>query len=293
MSSRNVLALGAASWNRMVYVDRLPQGPEATIIPRRQLETAGSTGMGKAMTAAALGHRTTLHCALGQDAYATNIAQTCASRGIRMIADIQPDPTPHHLNLMDPSGGRYSIFLSNGADTPTIDTDRLGAAIRDADMIFLSLCQSSIVALPLLSRAQCPIHLDLHDYNGTNPWCDPFIAWADVVQMSDVALPGDPSGVIAKLLSGRATQVVLTRGAAGAVIHDREGHTCIPSAKATLADSNGAGDAYAVALWHALDQGHTIRAAGEFAARAAALAVESTALYPAGGTPDAVAARPL
>ena len=118
--------LGAASWNRMIHVERLPQGVSATIFDAQETEGAGSTGVGKSMVLAALGCPTTFHCALGRDEYAALIKAACEKRGIGMIVDDQDAPTPRHVNIMDRQGGRYSIFLSNGPVDPAIDEARLG-----------------------------------------------------------------------------------------------------------------------------------------------------------------------
>ncbi len=290
MTKKSVLVLGAASWNRMIHVDALPQGREATIFAASEVEAAGSTGVGKAMVAAALGHATMLHATLGQDDNAAKIVAACTARGIRMIVDRHAEPTPQHLNIMDQAGGRFSIFLSNGAEDPVLDTARLQTAIAAADVIFLSLAQSSLKAIPLLNDAAAPVFLDLHNYDGKNPWYDPFIAAADVIQLSDVALP-DPRPVIDRLLRGRATQVVLTKGVAGAEVITPHAHHTIPACPAHLVDSNGAGDAFSVALWHATSRGAALADAGPFAAAAAACAVETTEIFPPNANHEAITAR--
>ncbi|MFV0408237.1 MAG: carbohydrate kinase family protein [Paracoccus sp. (in: a-proteobacteria)] len=278
-----VLVLGAASWNRMVQLETLPQGRSATIFEAVEYEAAGSTGTGKAMALAGLGCRAVLHCALGRDEHGAKVRAACTARGIRLIVDEQDAPTPHHLNIMDRQGGRYSIFLSNGAPDPVIDMTRIGAEISRARTIFLSLCHSSKKILPLLNRVPGQILLDLHDYDGSNPWYEDFIACADIIQLSDVALPADPIPVVKRLLRGRARQVVLTRGEDGAEIWTGAARIKVPPIPAVLRDSNGAGDAFSVALWLAQDQGMALPEAGRFAAAAAAITVESDSLFPPGG----------
>ncbi|MBT8475917.1 MAG: carbohydrate kinase family protein [Alphaproteobacteria bacterium] len=276
-----VLVLGAASWNRMVHLADLPQGKSATIFDAHETEGAGSTGVGKAFALAALGHAVTLHCALGRDDDAERIIAACEARGIAMLIDWQDAPTPQHLNIMDAQGGRYSIFLSNGAADPGIDANRLRNALASTETVFLSLCASSKNALPLLAGTTAEVLVDLHDYDGANPWYDGFIACADVVQMSDVALE-DAGAVARRLKSGRAQQVVVTKGAHGADILNDHGHVHIPICPAKMRDSNGAGDAFSVALWHALQKGMTVTEAGRFAAAAAAFAIEDETLFPSG-----------
>lgn len=290
MTLHSVLVLGGASWNRMIHVEALPQGREATIFAAKETEAAGSTGVGKAMVAAALGHETTLHCALGRDDLAPQIVAACEARGIAMIVDDHEEPTPQHLNIMDRAGGRYSIFLSNGAEAPILDLTRLQAAIDAAGTIFLSLAASSLAALPLLQHSNAPVFLDIHNYDGQNPWYDPFIAAADVIQLSDVAL-NDAKPIVDRLLAGRARQVVLTKGARGAEIFTPNHHLTIPARPAELVDSNGAGDAFSVALWHAQHQDASLQDAATFAAQTAAFAVETYDLFPANITAADISQR--
>lgn len=274
-----VLVLGAASWNRMVHVDNLPQGASATILDARETESVGSTGVGKAMALAGLGAKPALHCALGCDRHASLVIDACEARQISMIVDPQDAPTPHHLNIMDRNGGRYSIFLSNGSPDPTIDEERIGAEIAKAQTIFLCLSNSSKKILHLLKRTKAEVLLDLHDYDGANPWYDDFIDHADVIQVSDVAL-GNAEATIAKLLSGRAHQIVVTRAEKGAEIVKQGARIEIPPCPARMVDSNGAGDAFSVALWYAQQAGLDLEEAGKFAAAAAAFTIEDPTLFP-------------
>lgn len=279
MRFKNVLVLGAASWNRMVYVADLPQGASATIFDARESESVGSTGVGKSMALSALGCKPVLHCALGRDHHGSLVTAACEAHGISMIVDEQEASTPHHLNIMDQKGGRYSLFLSNGSPDPVIDEARIATAIRSATTIFLSLCNSSKKLLHLLADTKARILLDLHDYDGSNPWYDDFIGCADVIQLSDVALPA-PTFVIDRLLAGRANQIVLTMAERGAEIVTLDGRVEVAPCPAKIVDSNGAGDAFSVALWYAQETGIDLREAGNFAAAAAALAIESPALFP-------------
>ncbi|MEO1107259.1 MAG: carbohydrate kinase family protein [Pseudomonadota bacterium] len=279
MDLKKVLVLGAASWNRMIYVPDLPQGQSATVFDAREIEGVGSTGVGKAMALAALGCGPVLHCTLGRDQHGQLVRSACEARDIALVVDEHDAPTPHHVNIMDQKGGRYSLFVSNGPPDPEIDEPRIAQTIQAADTIFVSLSVSSKKLLHLLQGVEAEVLLDLHDYDGQNPWYDDFIGCADVLQLSDVAL-ADPLPIIERLLAGRAQQVVLTKADKGAQIHTTEGVAVVPAYPAHLRDSNGAGDAFSVALWYAQSIGFDLRKAVRFAAAAAAFAVESNALFP-------------
>lgn len=209
-----------------------------------------------------------------------------------MMVDEQDAPTPHHLNIMDKNGGRYSLFVSNGSADPLIDENRIAPEIEAAQTIFLSLSAYSRKILHLLKSTQAEILLDLHDYDGVNPWYDDFIAQADVVQLSDVALRA-PDPVISRLLAGRAHQVVLTKAAKGAEIVTARDRIAIPALPAEMLDSNGAGDAFSVALWYAQQSGFSLEHAGRFAAAAAAYAIESPMLFPENITAAQIEERAL
>lgn len=286
MTDHNTLVLGAASWNRMVYVDSLPQGVSATIFDARETEAAGSTGVGKSFVLAALDCDPTFHCTLGRDIFAEQIKTCCAARGISIVVDEQDGPTPQHLNITDQAGGRYSILLSNGPDHPDLDEARIANHIKAANTIFLSLSHSSKKLLPLLNDCKAEVLLDLHDYDGKNPWHDAFIAHADVIQISDVAL-ADPAPLIDSFLRGRAHQVVVTKGEAGAEIFTETEHVTIPPCRAKMVDSNGAGDAFSVALWYGQRMSLSLPEAGAFASATAAFAIEAETLFP----PDADESR--
>lgn len=285
----DALILGGASWNTMIHLDRFPEPRPATIADVRSVIAAGSTGIGKALALQALGHSSLLHATIGDDDPGRSIRAFCAARGLKSAFDIDPGGTSRHINLMNAVGERISIFLFNGSPTPPVNVARLAPAIAAAGTIFLNITQSSIPLLPAVHASTADIWVDLHDYDGANPYHEQFIAEADVLQLSDEALP-DPRPLMQRLAQ-RARLVVCTRGARGALALAGGHWFEVPAQPAELRDSNGAGDAFFVALWSALRRGLHLTDALPFAAAAAAIAVESDELVPATMTRAAVEAR--
>lgn len=274
----DALVLGGASWNRMVHLDRLPRPGDTTLHATGWYEAAGSTGLGKALGLKALGHDPVLHAALGRDPAAARIEALCAARGVALVADRTAAPSAQHLNLMDPEGGRLSIFLEADDPAPEIDMARLGPLIAAARVIFVGIAPSSLPLLPLVAAAPGEVHVDLHDWDGEAEWQARFLARAESVQLSDENL-ADPRGLVERL--GRMHRnVTLTRGAAGALIHEGGEWVEVASAPARPIDTNGAGDVFAVALWSARTRGLGLSEAGAFAAEAAARATETRDLAP-------------
>lgn len=272
------LVLGGASWNTMIHLDAFPQPRPATIANARSHVAAGSTGIGKALALKALGHNPLLHATIGNDAEGQTIRDFCERRGVRTTFDIDPGGTSRHVNVMNAEGERISIFLFNGSPQPPVDVAALEPAIAAAEAIFLNITQSSIPLLPAIRASRADVWVDLHDYDGTNPYHRQFIAEADVIQLSDEAA-GDARAVMEQLaLSARL--VICTRGARGAIaLADGHWHE-VPAVSAKLVDSNGAGDTFMVAAWHAMGLGRSVGNALAFASKCAALAVESEELVP-------------
>lgn len=284
--NQNVLVLGGASWNTMIYLDQLPDGIPKTIADAQFHDGAGSTGIGKAFALKQFGHDPALHIVIGDDERGKKIMAECTTRSVKTIVDLDHAPTPQHYNLMDKDGQRISIFRENGSADPKVLTDRLAPIIAKSDTIFLNITASSVPVLPLLEQAKAKVYVDLHDYDGQNPWHEQFIVHADMVQLSDEQLE-QPEMVVRRLLERGMELVVLTKGKEGSTLYTADECIKIAPCEASVKDANGAGDTFAVALWHALQEGMLLEIAGKFAASAAALCVESVDIVPRNLTTDA------
>lgn len=84
--------------------------------------------------------------------------------------------------------------------------------------------------------------------------------------------------------------VTVTKGSTGSKLHPNAGHINIPPVPATLVHSNGAGDAFAVALRHAKTAGDVAPKGGLFAATAA-YAIGSHTLCPLDVTAQPITGR--
>jgi len=287
----SILVLGGASWNTMVYLDHFPEPKAQTIANAKSNAAAGSTGIGKALALKALGHNATLHATIGADDEGQRIRDFCYDRSLDTIFDIDPGGTSRHVNMMNRIGERISIFLFNGSPTPPVDIDNLAPHIAAAEVIFLNITQSSIPMLGLIEKSSADIWVDLHDYDGTNPYHDQFIAKAGVVQFSDEQVT-DPRALLNRLIQQGARLAICTRGVRGSLALDRGGNLIeVLANPAQLVDSNGAGDCFCVALWSALKDNASLADAMSFAAAAASLAVESLELVPKTLDFDAIVER--
>ena len=221
-----------------------------------------------------------LHCVLANDHHGALIKDAVLARNITLVID--PDtstPSPHHVNIMDSAGQRVSILLENGSSDPVVDVDRLAPLIAEADIIFASITASTRPVLELLDQSSALVQVDLHDWDGENPYHAPFAAVGDIIQVSDEGL-SNPVQTCEQLLKSGAREVVVTKGARGACVFAGDTMTEIAPEPVEAVDTNGAGDAFGVAYTLARHRGLSIAEAGAQAAHIAALVVASADIVP-------------
>jgi sugar/nucleoside kinase (ribokinase family) len=287
-----VTVLGGAAWNRMIHVDRLPEGRGATIHPRWHHEAIGGAGAGKALNLARLGVDVTLFAGIGQDDAGRRVRDGLALVGVDLRPTDDPTGTAEHINLMDPVGGRASIMLANGSPDLGFDEDAVAESMTGADVVVVDLAPWTPRAIRIASASGRPVWTDLHDHDGTSSWHATFIDAAEVVFISHDRLP-DPRSFLTAIVGRGKRFVVCTMGADGAIALDASGRwyevPAVPDV--AVVDSNGAGDAFFAGTLFGVLEGVSLEAALEYGSRAAALAVTSTELASPELTPERVRAE--
>lgn len=85
---------------------------------------------------------------------------------------------------------------------------------------------------------------------------------------------GAPSAVVAELLAGGMTQLIVTLDADGCIVHNSDGQTAVGGIAATVVDVTGAGDTFCSAFLFAFDRTGDAGIAARFANGAGARATE-------------------
>ncbi|WP_042421530.1 PfkB family carbohydrate kinase [Streptacidiphilus anmyonensis] len=282
----DVLVLGGAGVDTVVHVPELPLPFADSYMIRPGIQTrAGQTGDFLALGLHALGLRVHHLDLLGDDVEGGLVRALHAEHGIPLTAIPQPAGTKRAVNLVDPLGRRLSLY----DDTRSAPDDRLpeplvrelAAVSRHAHVSITHPCAS---ALPALRESGVTLSTDLHDWDGVNPYHEPFAHAGDVVFLSAARL-ADPEAVLRRIAErGRASVVVATAGADGAhlLADDVLHHVPAAAPPAPVVDSNGAGDAFAAGFLHAWLAGESpLRAAHHGAvAGAHACTVPSTTHAP-------------
>ncbi|WP_028798915.1 adenosine kinase [Streptomyces sp. 142MFCol3.1] len=245
----DVLVLGGAGVDTIVHVPELPLPFADSYMIRPGIETrAGQSGDFVALGVHALGLRTHHLDMIGDDHEGELVRALHRDRGIPLTDVLQPGGTKRAVNLVDPQGRRLSLYddsRSREADRLPEETVRaLAAASRHAHVVITHPCSAT---LPVLREAGLTLSTDLHNWDGDNPYHEPFAHAADVVFLSTTAL-ADPERTMRRIAErGRAQVVAATAGADGAYLLVDGEVTHIPAVTppAPVVDSNGAGDAFA------------------------------------------------
>lgn len=240
----HVFIAGPASWNTLVYLDRLPESRPHMIRARSHTSTLGGTSAGKALNLATLGASVTLRTLVGTDPEAVSILQRLDRDRIDVIAETADGASEQHLNLMTAAGERLSIYL----DVPELVSEQYAertlAALDECDIAVIDLAEHSRPLLAEARRRGTQVWCDIHDYNGTDRFHGDFIEAADVLFLNDDGLEDPLPFMRERVLAGTST-VVCTLGAAGATAVTAAGTVHVPAPPVTdIVDTNGAGDAF-------------------------------------------------
>jgi sugar/nucleoside kinase (ribokinase family) len=241
-----VVVLGNSALDRILHVPELPcAGGDRMITVERSYESIGSTGAGKALGLDVLGVETTLITDLGPDAIRDKVLAFFATTQVRVLV-AETDRSTAHTNLMYGDGNRLSLLTSNPTSIPDILPDAI-RAMEDADVVFLNInpfCRSYI---PRMADIRAQVVVDLHDYDGENPYHKDFYEAADILFVSDVHL-NNVESFMRKTIDDGKDLVVVTKGSRGAIAMDRHKRIFkVPAYQLDhVVDTNGAGDAFSV-----------------------------------------------
>jgi len=269
----HVFIAGPASWNRIVYLDRLPEPVPHMQFALDEYETVGGTSAGKALGLASLGRPVVLHALFGGDVDGERVRRLLESAGVTVLAGAG-GTTERHLNLMTPAGERVSLYLATPNDSHS-PSEAVATAMAGASVIVLDLAPLAQGLIPLATASGRPIWTDIHDYDGGADFHRPFIDAADVVFMNADRIGPDPVPFMQARIEAGASLVVCTLGERGAiaVARDANGRMSrheVAAVPVAVRDTNGAGDAFMTGVLDATLTGagvpDALRAGAEHAA---------------------------
>ena len=268
----SIIVVGSINADLAVQVHRHPK-PGETLMGSGGTITPGGKGANQAVAAALQGASVRFVGAVGNDAYATPALRCLTKSGVDLIA-ISAD-------------GENTIIVVPGANA-WVDAEAVKQHATDIAAADIVLLQGEIPAEGFRAAVDAATHRVVINLAPVVPvdrdallQADPLMAneheAALVLQQlgHEVAEEDskNPEKLAADLLDAGFASVVLTLGAAGALVATPEGSELVPSPKVTAVDTTGAGDAFAGALVARLDAGDSLLDAAHHAVRVAAYAV--------------------
>lgn len=277
-----VTVLGGINEDVVIDVAALPL-PGETITARGVDRGAGGKALNQAVAAARFGAATRLLGAIGDDAAGAFL------RGVMQAAGVDHGGV---ATLAGTATGRAFICLAaDGSNTIIVDAAAnaaYGAAALRADLrpSRVSLTQFEARADAIAALFASP-DAGLRILNAAPALTDQrdLLSQADILIVNETecaafaglaALPSDPAELAAAargLLAGSLAKVVVTLGAEGCLLVDRDGHQAFPGIAVPVVDTVGAGDCFCGVLAAALAEGIDLPTALRFAGAAAAISV--------------------
>ncbi|MCX5283443.1 ribokinase [Streptomyces sp. NBC_00198] len=299
MYDYDLLVVGSANADLVVRVERRPAAGE-TVLGSDLVVHPGGKGANQAVAAARLGARTALLARVGDDGHGRLLLDAQRAAGVDTVGVLVGGaPTGVALITVDPSGDN-SIVVSPGANGRLAPED-----VRAAGSLFhAARVVSAQLEIPLETVVEVVRSLAEGGRLVLNPSpprplpsevlaaCDPLIVnehEARVIAGDD--LGDSPEDWATALLALGPRSVVITLGAAGALVAERAGaRVRVPSVRVAAVDTTGAGDAFTAALAWRLGRGESLPEAAGYAARVGAAAVTRAGAQESFPTAEEVAA---
>ncbi|MFZ2258295.1 MAG: carbohydrate kinase family protein [Clostridiaceae bacterium] len=234
-----ILVMGGTSYDTIIKLKKNPI-LKGTFFAEDSYERCGSTGTTKAVALKKLGADVTLYSRLGRDFAGDQIKAYLTHNKVPFVTDEIESGTERHINLLDESGDRISIFLPQAPVSIGLDELRLKALIVESDIIVLNIMDYNLPFIPLLKEKE--VWTDLHDYLDMDPYYNPFIEASQFVFLSSDRLM-DYRSTLKKLGRG-GKMVVVTHGKEGSTAYWENRFYEQSAHDFTLVDSDGAGDNY-------------------------------------------------
>lgn len=275
-ASGRVLVVGSANLDTFLRVERMPR-PGETVRGTGVFTAVGGKGVNQAIAAARTGSPAAFVGAVGEDAEGERVLGVLAAAGVDVSGVVRSStPTGRATILLD-EAGENSIILTPGANAEVALPRRLPEA---AVLVVQGELPASVSIAALAAAAEAGMRAIVNlapvlDLGGAERVGDPLVLnEVEAEQLLGVRVDGGDAEALERVRA-HARSTVVTLGAAGALIVERDRVTPVPAPPpARVVDTTGAGDAFVGVLAAALARGADLVAATGAAVAAATASVE-------------------
>lgn len=280
----DVTVVGSANLDFTVPVDRLP-APGETVLGGHLAVTHGGKGANQALAASRAGAVVAFIAKIGRDGHGVEIRRHLLASGLSLDAVVEDQEAPSGVALiLVERGGRNQIVVAPGSNM------RLSPADLEPYNFLLQSCRVLLTqletppetvtyALRLAHQAHVVTILNPAPARPLPDEVYPLLDFLTPNESEATALSGIPvkgaasAGEAARWFLARGCRgVIITLGAAGAVLATPEGAWHFPAFAVNAVDSTAAGDAFNGVLAARLAQGVRPEEAVPWASAAGALA---------------------
>ncbi len=295
MGKPGIVVVGSINADLVVTLERHPR-PGETVLGRSMAVLPGGKGANQAVAAARLGADVLMIGAVGSDAYADTALSALTAAGVDLSSLERTDGGTGVAVVEVSDDGENTIVVLPGANaemTPGI-VAASAAVIGDASVVVVQGELPAAATEAAVRAATGRVIVNLAPVIAVDPEAllraDPL-----VVNEHEGALvlarlgAGEASGhtaVVEALLGCGFPSVVMTLGAAGALVSDGGPVRAVPAPRVTPVDTTGAGDAFVGALAARLGAGAPLEDAVRFAVRVGSYAVQHAGAQPSYPTLD-------
>ncbi len=246
----------------------------------------GGKGANQAVAAARLGAKVTFVACVGSDAFGHAAVEQYRAEGIdtAFVRQVAHTTTGTAAIVVDDAAENCIIVVPGAnASLDTDDVRRASDVIAQADAVVCQLETPVTVTHEAFRIARsagvrtvltpAPVVELSDELLGLCDLCVPNRTEIERLVGCRVADVHGARLAARRLLDRGVGSVALTMGSDGALIMDQSDWAHVPAQPVQAVDTTGAGDAFAAALSLALCEGHSLRAAAEFARRVSAISV--------------------
>jgi ribokinase len=295
LGPHEVVVVGSANVDVRLQVEDLPRGGETVLALGRDVG-AGGKGVNQAVAAARSGARTAFIGAFGDDAAAATLGRALGGAGVdTALVRTSTGPSGTAYVVVERSGENL-IVVDPGANASLVDLTQDERAVIGAAAVVL--CQLEVPLATVAAAAAAAGGIVVLNAAPAADLPAGLLDDVDVLVVNEheaCAVAGGAASALDALddLLARVRAVVITRGAAGMVLAQRDGRRAeVPAIPArAVVDTTGAGDTFCGALAAALAHGADLEPAARRAAAAGSLSVERFGAGESAPTADEVTAR--